>query len=844
MSFQKTSNDDDTKLNEGYHRDFISGEFIKSTPEEIEAVQPFEKKLVKDLGYLKKQIQTRPQFYIKKGSQKIGPVDIAVFKDEKKHPDDLYIIVECKSSSREDGKDQLKSYMNPSTAVLGAWFNGSDHLYIQKIIDKRNKITYKEIPNIPRKGQRIEDIGKYKKKDLIIPNNLTLLFKEIRNHLAGSLTGVTRDETIAQQIIILLFCKIYDEIETKIDDQVLFRVGVDEPANLVRDRIEKLFLKVKSMYNEIFTKEDIIELDDNSLRYIIGQLQDYCLTEAERDAIRKAFEVFIGPALRGGEGQFFTPRNVIKMCFDIIDPNIGDVIIDPACGSGGFLVIALTEVLKKLEEVKKNRKWNDLIFFQERNKILHKCFRGIDKDKFLTKVTKAYMAIIGNGKEHIFCENSLEIPENWKPKTQMSINLNNFDVLFTNPPFGSKIKIKGDRLLSQYHLGYKWSTKEGIIKKTNSLRNNQTPQTLFIERCLQLLRENGKMAIVLPEGLLGNPTQEYIRKFIFDNSKVLAVIDAPLETFLPNTSTKTCILFLQKCIVKNENYKIFMAIAKKCGHDSRDNIIYKIKKDGEYLYNKEGKKIIDDDFLSITKRYKLIKNKKTAKFDRNGFLVSLSELKSHSIIPRFYDPTIKEDLDKLQDKYDLITIGDLINMGILSFHNGQGVQKKYYGTGDIPYIRTSDITNWELKIDPTYGVSEEIYNKFKQDLKKHDIIFVMDGGRLIGNNCILSEERDTKCLIQTHFQILRCKKKEMLNPYLLLNLLNTPMVKKQVKANIVVQSTLATIGERTKDIYLPIPKDSNIREKITKKTRRIIEERAKLRREIEEISKTSLEYNL
>ncbi len=843
MTFQKTLKDEDSKPNEGYHRDYISGVLTKSTPEEIEAVQPFGKKLVKDLGYLKKQIQTRPQFYIKKGSQKIGPVDIAVFENEKKHPDDLYIIVECKSSSKEEGKQQLKSYMNPSTAVLGVWFNGLDHLYIQKVITKGNKITYKEIPNIPRKGQRIEDIGKYKRNDLIIPNNLTLLFKEIRNHLAGSLTGVTRDETIAQQIIILLFCKIYDEIETKTDDQILFRVGVDEPANLVRDRIEKLFLKVKTMYQEIFTKEDQIELDEKSLIYIIGQLQDYCLTEAERDAIRKAFEVFIGPALRGSEGQFFTPRNVIKMCFDIIDPNIGDVIIDPACGSGGFLVIALTEVLKKLEKERDNRKWNDLIFYQERNKILHKCFKGIDKDKFLTKVTKAYMAIIGNGKENIFCENSLELPENWKTKTQMNINFNNFDVLLTNPPFGSKIKIKGDRILSQYHLGYKWAAKEGIISKTNSLRNSQAPQILFIERCLQLLRENGKMAIVLPEGLLGNPTQEYIRKFIFENSKVLAVIDAPVETFLPNTSTKTCILFLQKCVVKNENYKIFMAIAKKCGHDSRDNIIYKIKKDGEYIYNEEGKKIIDDDFLLISKQHQLINYKKTAKFDRKGFLVSLSELRSYSIIPRFYNPTIKEDLDKLHDKYDLITIGDLINMKILSFHNGKGVEKKYYGTGDIPYIRTSDITNWELKVDPTYGISEEIYEKYKQDLKIYDILFVMDGGRLIGNNCILFEERDTKCLIQTHFQILRCEKWDILNPFLLLYLLNTPIMKKQVKANIVIQSTLATIGERTKDLYLPIPKDPKIREKLAKKTRLIIEERARFRREIEEISKISLEDN-
>ncbi|MBY9007664.1 MAG: N-6 DNA methylase [Candidatus Lokiarchaeota archaeon] len=840
MTFHKTSNDDNKSPNEGYHIDFVSGNYVKTTSEDIEAVQPFEKKLVEDLGYSKKQIQTRPQFYIKKGSRKIGPVDIAVFENEKKDPDDLYLIVECKSSAREDGKEQLKSYMNSSTAVIGAWFNGVEHLYIEKII-KENKISYREIPNIPRKGQRIEDIGRYKRKDLIIPNNLTLLFKDIRNHLVGLLTGVTRDETIAQQIIILLFCKIYDEIETNPNDQVLFRVGIDEPKDFVIERIETLFLKVKSMYNEIFTKEDIIQLDNNSLLYIISQLQDYSLIEAERDAIRKAFEVFIGPALRGSEGQFFTPRNVIKMCFDIIDPEIGDVIIDPACGSGGFLVLVLTEILKKLEKVKYDKNWNDSVFYQERNKVIHKYLKGIDKDKFLSKVTKAYMAIIGNGKENIFCENSLDLPENWAKKTQMSIKLNSFNALFTNPPFGSKIKIKGDSILSQYHLGYKWGIKDGILKMTNILRNSQAPQILFIERCLHLLKEEGKMAIVLPEGLLGNPTHEYVRKFIFENFKVLAVIDAPIETFLPNTSTKTCILFLQKKIVKNENYKIFMAIAKKCGHDSRDNIIYKINKNGEYIYNKKGRKIINDDFISINNRYQLIKNKNTASFDKNGFLISLSEIKSHNLIPRFYNPSIKKELDELRENYDLVTIGDLINKDILSLHNGQGVKKKFYGTGNIPYIRTSDITNWELKIDPTYGISEEIYEKFKQDLKEKDILFVMDGGRLIGNNCILSEERDTKCLIQSHFQILRCEKKDILNPYLLLYLLNTPIIKKQVKMNIVIQSTLATIGERIKDIYLPIPKDLNIKEKLISKTQIIVKKRAKLRKDIEDISRMSLE---
>ncbi len=475
------------------------------------------------------------------------------------------------------------------------------------------------------------------------------------------------------------------------------------------------------------------------------------------------------------------------------------------------------------------------------NDIASKCFKGIDKDRFLSKVTKAYMAIIGNGKEGIFCENSLDLPKNWKADTKIEIKLNMFDVLFTNPPFGAKIPIKGDKILSQYEFGYKWSSVGDEIKRTDKLRDNQPPQILFIERCLQLLKDGGKMAIVLPEGLLGNPTQEYIRKFILENSRVLAVVDAPVETFLPNTSTKTCILFLEKGESEIKNYKIFMAIAKKCGHDSRDNIVYKINSKGDYIYDEDGNKMIDDDFPLISRRYRDIKDNPLSEYDSIGFLISVSELRFRSLIPRFYNPSIKKNLKELEESYDFVTIGELIDNQVISMMNGQGVQKKYYGTGDIPYIRTSDISNWEVKIDPSKGVSDEIYGKFKQDLKVNDILFVKDGGRLIGTTCILSEKYNVKCLVQGHFHVLRCENADKLHPYLLFYLLNKPIVKKQVEANIVIQSTIPTIGERTKDIILPIPKNDEVKIEIIINVKKILEKRAALRKEIERMSFTPLE---
>ncbi len=134
MPVQKSLNNELIEPPEGSIIDYISKSVIKARPEELEAVQPFSRFLVEELGYSVKQIQTHPQFQLKKGSQTIGRLDIAVFEDEKKLRDDLFIIVECKSSTRNNGLEQLKSYMNPSTAVIGVWFNGKEHLYLLKVI--------------------------------------------------------------------------------------------------------------------------------------------------------------------------------------------------------------------------------------------------------------------------------------------------------------------------------------------------------------------------------------------------------------------------------------------------------------------------------------------------------------------------------------------------------------------------------------------------------------------------------------------------------------------------------------------------------------------------------------
>jgi type I restriction enzyme M protein len=556
--------------------DYISGVELNATPEEVEAVQVFSRQLVEDYGYKKDQIQTRPQFRVKirpSDTKKEYPVDIAVFKDKNKMEDEVYIIVECKKKNRKDGRSQLEDYLRFSKAGLGVWFNGEERFFLRKF-EKGGRIEFQEIPNIPIAGQRVDDIGKFRQKDLKQTHNLKAIFKSIRNHLAANTVGATRDEVLAQQLINLIFCKLYDEKNTAPNDIVRFRAGVDEKPKDVETRIIEIFKDVKTFLPEVIDEDDRIYLDTNSIVYVVGELQNYSLMNSERDVIADAFETFIGHALKGGQGQFFTPRNVVKMMVDILEPTETDKIIDPACGSGGFLIDALKYVWDIAERKYQKLGWKERQIEKKKIEIATNNFRGLDKDYFLSKVAKAYMNLIGDGTTGILCEDSLENPANWKPETQLKIQLGTFDILLTNPPFGSKIPVSGEEKLKQYELAHQWKKnkdKGGWDKY--KIKDKEAPQILFIERCFQLLKDGGKMAIVLPEGTFGNTDLGYIRKFILERARLIAVIDVPLETFMPNTGTKTSILIVKKLDKKEipSDYPVFMAIAESCGHDRRGN---------------------------------------------------------------------------------------------------------------------------------------------------------------------------------------------------------------------------------------------------------------------------------
>ena len=763
--------------------DYISGIDVTNTPEELEAVQVFSKQLVEDYGYSKEQIQTRPQFRVKSrpsDTKKEYPVDIAVFKNNKKKEDDIFIIVECKKKTRKDGRDQLEDYLRFSKAGLGVWFNGHERLFLRKF-EKDGRVLFEEIPNIPVYGQRLEDIGKFRQKDLKATHNLKAIFKSIRNHLAANTVGATRDEVLAQQLINLIFCKIYDEKFTAPNDIVTFRAGLGEKPKEIEKRIIDLFKEVKENMPEVITEEDKIILDTNSIVYVVGELQNYSLMNSERDVIADAFETFIGHALKGGQGQFFTPRNVVKMMVDILQPTETDKIIDPACGSGGFLIDSLKYVWDKAVPKYKNLGWKEGQIEKKKIEIATNNFRGIDKDYFLSKVAKAYMNLIGDGTTGIFCEDSLEDLKNWKPETQAKIHLGQFDILLTNPPFGSKIPVVGEDKLKQFDSGYKWKFNDdnGIWDKTNKLKEQEEPQVLFIERCLALLKDGGKMAMVLPSGILGNHQEEYLRQYILSKGNLFAIVELPFETFSPNVSINTSVLFIQKGGT-NVKQNLFISINEYCGHD------------------KKGRPTDKDDIPKVADLYL---NKKS---NANNFFIKHSILESSFVAKRY----LKKYLDNLnrieKAKHEVVSFGDIIT----SVHNGANIDdssiyvEKNHG---IPYILVKSITKEGINFENLKHIKKSLVNDrdvIKNTVTESNIVMTRAGNSGIAANI----PPDLVGGVASGF-LINIKIKKGIDPYYVVSFLNSEygqMQLERISSGSILQSIRSSDLKKIK-IILPDP---------------------------------------
>lgn len=628
---------------DGCISDYIDGKFRKDTPEEY-VRQNIERRLVNEHKYKRGQISV--EFSIKIGSGR-KRADIVVFPEGvDKKQESVNIIIECKKektepTDRKEGIDQLKAYMSVClNCEWGMWTNGRAKYVFRKIKRPDGRLDWDEPNDIPSKDGSIEEIDRPNRSTLKLAtkDNLLFAFRACHDHIY--VTDGLQKQPAFFELLKVIFCKILDE--RNVPHPLEFFASSRERSSpdgqlTVQKRISKIFERVKQRYPTIFDENDEIKLKPRSFAYVISELQKYSFLDTCTDVKGKAYEELVGANLRGDRGEFFTPRNIVEMSIKMLDIDLDAKVLDPACGTGGFLVIAMKNVIYRLEkEMEKStgkleREWTDKQRETIREKtrdIAQQQFFGFDLNPDLVKATKMNMVMNNDGSGNIFQNDSLSPPHEWTDEVKDSLcklfNLPKkairqpkdvalFDVVVTNPPFGTKLPIRDATILELFDLGHVWRKNEnGEIFMTDTLVSSRAPEVLFIERCWQFLKPNGRMAIVVPDAILGAPGVEYacVREWIIQHCKIIASIDLHPDTFQPHNGTQTSVLFLQKKTQEEidgelrthrmKNYNVFFAMVDKIGHDKRGNDIFKRDKEGNELLVPETDDLLVDNISNGT----------------------------------------------------------------------------------------------------------------------------------------------------------------------------------------------------------------------------------------------------
>ncbi len=570
---------------------------------------------------------------------------------DKDREDTAYIIVEVKKPKLQDGKEQLRSYCNATGAPIAVWTNGQQISHYHR----KDPNYFEEITDIPNADQTLADIlnERFTLKNLILKDKLAAERKSLKDIILE-----LEDEVLAnagvdvfEEVFKLIFTKLYDEFKSQDDKMFINRLlrqrintviqetdqdyeienpdyemlkkaveaiqdddfrlmefrNTGQTDSELKTKIQRLFDDAKNQWKGVFPEYSTFELSDSHLSVCVSSLQDVKLFNSNLQIVDEAFEYLVSKSAKAEKGQYFTPRHVIDMCVKMLNPKRGEYMIDTAAGSCGFPVHTFFQVTGSPFT-------NAEISASDRQYVRDNIF-GIDFDEKTVRVARTLNLIAGDGESNVLHLNTLDY-ERWSDRAERDRiwimtygrgfdrlkalrtendqnRVFNFDILMANPPFAGDIKER--RILHQYKLGFKGNGKP---------QSKVGRDILFIERNLDFLKPGGRMAIVLPQGRFNNTSDKYIRDFIAEHARILAVVGLHTNTFKPHTGTKTSVLFLQKWnddpsidpyFPKDEDYPIFFAVSEQGGKDNSGDYIFLENSNGQHKLDENGHLIVDHD---------------------------------------------------------------------------------------------------------------------------------------------------------------------------------------------------------------------------------------------------------
>jgi len=615
--------------------------------------------------------------------------------------------------------------------------------------------------------------------ELCPATNLSAIFDECHNYIYAN-EGLLKDK-IFHEIVKLLVMKLYDE-QNNAKRGLQFGITSSEYRNILANRpndfelrIRKLFDTVRSRYGSLFS-DDALKLKPLTLAFIVGRLQYISLIQTPGDVKGEAFQAFIYRHQRGDRGEFFTPHPIVRLAVEMIAPRPNEKIIDPACGSGGFLIQAISYICRNYPDVDKPTCIRERI-----------CGIEFNPDVALSAMIRLVFEG-GTGKE-IICANALVENEQFN---------NAFDIVLTNPPFGSKGKIEDQRILKSYVLARRWNrTSNDEWEVTRSVLAGQSPEILFIEKCLKLLRPGGRMAIVLPEGLLQNVSNSHIRFWIRSQARVLGVVSIPQEAFVPyGTGIKTSLLLLQKLPATAE--RVFMAQIQKIGYDVKGQPVYKRDESGKFVRTSAGLPVVDDDIDEIARAYHRLQN---GNFEfESDIIYSVPERMLNARLDvEHYHPEDRKLLEHLQASgaKPLGEIADILN---------ETDDFRLASNGDIRYIAISDVDARTMQVVSQQIIKpHEAPSRATYRVRQGDIITAISGastGTPRHATALITEDEDG-AICSNGFAVLR--NIHGVEPLFLLAYMRTKYYLRQVRRLMTGHAIPAISIDDLAKVLVPVP---------------------------------------
>lgn len=761
------------------------------------------------------------------------PVDIAIFDSEEGKGDWRHakIIIECKAPGDNSGLAELETYMGLEPKVrLGVLTDGLRFTRVYKL--PSGGFSVEESASLPSSDENLilkENIS-FKNMNIPTLDQLKCCFHDLLALVVSSDGRSTRPDDRLKQLCNLLLVKLQSDTDARAKSADCVDFQVSETPEKTAEHLNNLFKRYKADRRDLFSDDepDEILFDSFTTHAVVAELQNKNLADVGPETLSLAFQVFRNANLKSGEGQYFTPSRVVESAAKMMCIDSTDKVIDPACGTGGFLSAAYLQVASQVSEADAVRWANAKLY-------------GVDLDDINVKLARALMVGIGDGSTHVKLGDSIR-QSKWKYDRHGigdALADDSYDVVLTNPPFGKELVITPSEASSAQYSVCK-HTKGG--KAAGSYMSTEIG-IVFVERAYRLLHDGGRLGIVLPETYFFSKSYEWFRAWLDGCFILKGVLNIPMEAFQGFCRAKTNFYVFEK---KKNGDSAELPLDGHQPYWFQGGLTWVsnaptigINKDGGVLYRLDQATMSRTDEIddaAATDVDKLLRD--NGETSTAGFVETRPLSDSLLGVPKYCDRSSVRALENwAREELPMchpLSLGVLVESGLVEARGGHGSPSLDFRIGDVPYIKVSDLRNGQVNPNSSNRVPLKVAERFwkgkESGLKPWDIVTPARASKNIGEPAVVLPGQE-EAVFTKEVLVLRAAAESTFDNFYLAWALMLPKVQEQWKRVVLMQTNREDLGDRWKEIVLPIPESGEVAANLSASVKRYYSELSRIKQE-------------